>query len=58
MRDTVCDGVTQRMVFDDGTPKGMKRVLIERHINVKGMRAADMQNVISNTKRQKLSSIF
>ena len=29
MRDTVYDGVTQRMVFDDGTPKGMKQVLIE-----------------------------
>ena len=50
MRDTVYDGVTQRMVFDDGTPKGMKQVLIERHINVKGMRAADMQQVLSEMR--------
>ena len=50
MRDTVYDGVTQRMVFDDGTPKGMKQILIERHINVKGMRAADMQRVLSEMR--------
>ena len=57
MRDTVYDGVTQRMVFD---PKGMKQILIERHINVKGMRAAEIQRVftISNMKRQKLKNIF
>ena len=28
-------------------PKGMKQVLIGRHINVKGMRAADMQRILS-----------
>ena len=50
MRDTVYDGVTQRMVFDDGTPKGMKQVLIECHVNVKGMRAADMQRVLSEMR--------
>lgn len=42
MRDTF------RMVFDDGTPKGMRqvRILIDRKINVKGMVAADMQRVL------------
>ena len=34
------------MVLDNGTPKGMRQVLIDRHINVKGMVAADMQNVL------------
>ena len=42
MRDTVWDGKPFRMVSDDGTPKGMRQVLIDRHINVKGMVAADM----------------
>ena len=38
------------MVFDDGTPKGMKQVLIEHHINVKGMCAADMQHTLSEMR--------
>ena len=50
MRDTVYDGVTQRMVFDDGTPKGMRQVLIERHVNVKGMVAADMQRTLNEMR--------
>lgn len=50
MRDTVYDGVTQRMVFDDGTPKGMRQVLIERHVNVKRMVAADMQRILSEMR--------
>ena len=33
MRDTVYRGKLQRMVFEDGTPKGAKRVLEERGIN-------------------------
>ena len=50
MRDTVNDGVTQRMVFDDGTPKGMHQVLIERHINIKGMCTADMQRILNEMR--------
>ena len=53
MRDTVYDEVTQRMVFDDGTPKGMKQVLMERHINVKGMHVADMQRILSEMRNFK-----
>ena len=63
MRDKVYDGVTQWMVFDDGTPKGMKQVLIEHYINVKGMCDADMQHILSEMRefkyeKQNLKSIF
>ena len=33
MRDTIWRGRVQKMVLRDGTPKGMKQVLIERGIN-------------------------
>jgi len=44
--DTVWDGKHFSMVLDDGTPKGMRQVLIDSHINVKGMVAADIQKVL------------
>ena len=34
MRDTYWGGKLQRMVYRDGTLKGMKAVLIERGVNV------------------------
>ena len=43
MRDTQWDGKVQRLVFDDGTPKGMKEILKERGVNTRGMRAAEMR---------------
>ena len=43
MRDTVWNGETQRMVLPDGTAKGMKLVLQERGIDVKGMNAEKMR---------------
>ena len=47
MRDTIWAGKVQKMVFDDGTPKGMKRVLEERGINTSRMLADDMRIVLS-----------
>ena len=34
------------MVFSDGTPKGMKRILEERGVNTKGMKAEKMREVL------------
>ena len=36
------------MVFSDGTPKGMKAVLIERGINVTKMKADEMRTTLQN----------
>jgi len=47
MHDTYWQGRLQRMVFRDGTPKGLKNVLIERGIDVRGMKLEDMRNEIS-----------
>ena len=43
MRDTVWAGKVQRLVFDDGVPKGMKQVLEERGINTGTLKADDMR---------------
>ena len=34
MHDTIWNGKVQKMVFADGTPKGLKQILIERGINI------------------------
>ena len=47
MRDTMWAGKVQKMIFDDGTPKGMKRVLEERGINTSRMVGEDMRTVLS-----------
>ena len=47
MRDTMWAGKVQRMVYDDGTPKGMKQVLEEKGINTARMVAEDMRTVLS-----------
>ena len=47
MHDTYWKGKLQRMVFRDGTPKGLKNILIERGINVCGMRLDDIKKVIA-----------
>ena len=47
MRDTIWAGRVQRMVLDDGTPKGLKMVLEERVINTSRMVAEDMRTVLS-----------
>ena len=43
MHDTYYNGKLQRMVLPDGTPKGLRLVLEERGVNVKGMKLEDMQ---------------
>ena len=46
MRDTVWAGKVQK-IFDDGTPKGMRKVLEERGINTSCMLADNMRIVLS-----------
>ena len=46
MRDTTWRGRVQKMVLRDGTPKGMKQVLIERGINVTKMKGEEMREVL------------
>ena len=48
MRDTMWGRRVQKMVLDDGTPKGMKMVLEERGINTSNMNADDMRVVLAN----------
>ena len=47
MRDTTWNGNTQSMVLPDGTPKGMKLVLQERGIDVRGMNAEKMRQKLN-----------
>ena len=47
MRDTEWNGQVQKMTLPDGTPKGMKLVLQEREIDVTGMNAAKMREVLA-----------
>ena len=48
MRDTVWKDNIQKMVLPDGTPKGMKLVLQERGIDVKGMTADKMRHTLAS----------
>lgn len=43
MRDTIWNGTLQKMIFLDGTPKGMHKVLDERGVDLSGMKADDMR---------------
>ena len=43
MRDTTWEGRVQKMVGSNGTPKGMIQVLVERGVDVRGMKADDMR---------------
>ena len=43
MRDTVWDGQVQKMTLEDGTQKGMKRVLEERGVDTHKMKADQMR---------------
>lgn len=47
MRDTIWDGQSQQMVLPDGTAKGMKLVLQERGVDVKGLNAEKMREKLS-----------
>jgi len=46
LHDTVWNGMSQRMVLSGGRPEGMKRVLEERGVNTKGMKAERMREVL------------
>ena len=46
MHDTLWNGKYQRLVFPCGTPKGMRRVLEERGVNTKRMKAEKMREVL------------
>ena len=43
LRDDLWEGNVQKMVLPDGTPKGMKMVLQECGVDVKGMNAEKMR---------------
>ena len=43
MRDTIYNGKVYKLVDSNGVPKGMRRVLIERGIDMRWMKAADMR---------------
>ena len=43
LRDTVWDGQVQKMTLEDGTQKGMKRVLEERGVDTHKMKADQMR---------------
>ena len=46
MHETTWNGKVQRMVDSKGTPKGMRQVLMERGIDVRGMKADDMRKTL------------
>ena len=48
--DTVWAGAVQKLVDENGVPKGMKRVLLERRLNTATMVADDMRTVLANHK--------
>lgn len=48
LRDTMWAGKVQKLVFSDGTPKGMKKILEERGINTSTLKAGDMRTILSN----------
>ena len=48
MHDTIWGGRVQKMVFADGTPKGMKEVLRERGVNVTKMKGDEMRATLQN----------
>ena len=47
MRDGLWNGSAQKMVLLDGTPKGMKKVLQKCGIDVKGMNAEKMRELLN-----------
>ena len=46
IRDAIWGGRVQKMVSLNGIPKGMKKVLIERGVNVTKMKAEEMREVL------------
>ena len=50
LRDTMWDGRLQRMVTEDGKQKGMKTVLQERGVNVKGLHKDEMVKILEEMR--------
>ena len=48
IHDAYWKGRLQLLVFPDGTPKGTKRVLMERGIDTSGMKLEDMRNELAS----------
>ena len=48
MKDTVWAGRVQRMVDENGIPKGMKQILEERGINTATLKGPDMRIILAN----------
>ena len=46
MKDTVWDGCVQWMITDEGVQKGMKTVLEERGVDIHGLNAEKMREMI------------
>ena len=46
MYDTVWNGQVQKLVDEDGVPKGMRKILQEREVDTTGMRAKDVRVVL------------
>ena len=46
MHDTVWNGAVQKLVDNNGIPKGMKTVLEEREVDTSGMRAKEMRDLL------------
>ena len=47
MHDTIWDGKVQKMM-ENGIPKGMRRILEERGVDVSGLKACDMRNKLKD----------
>ena len=43
MRDTIWEGQVQKLVDDEGVPKGMKAILKERNIDITGMKVHELR---------------
>ena len=60
MRDTWWNGRLRKMIFPDGTLKGMKQVLIDKGVNVTKMKADEMREVcmILNMRKPEWRNCF
>lgn len=47
MKDTVWNGEVQKLVDENGCPKGMKRVLQERGVDTRGINADKMREILA-----------
>ena len=45
MHDTIYNGKVQKLVFQDGMPKGAKTILKERGIDIEGMNVDQMRKL-------------